>query len=540
MAVLRIANPQGMRPGITPLSRPPNIAATARNCKMWKGDVRPFRNRAFVVTPAIAGVKRSIFRWGSNIWFHWLTDVNVAKGPVSGDDAERVYYTGDGPPKMTYSPIATTGGATGFPKSWRTLGVPAPSSAPTVALGAGGGCATSLQSSTSWVYTLVTNLNEESPPSPVSASLMLCPGQTVNFSGLAITPPGGGTYTIAKRNIYQSVTGSNGVVKYRLAHTINDGVSTTAAVTVTGALVTLLPSEGWDPPPADMHSIIAMPNGILAGLSKNDIYFSEPYLPHAWDGENALSMDFPGVGLGAFGSTLVVATQGHPYIVSGSTPASMTLEKVAINQACVSKRGIASMTDGVLYPSPDGLVFIGSSGFRIVTDSIMTRDDWQELVPSSITAVAHDGRYYGFYDTGSIQGGFVIDVGAETFSYLDTYATAVYSDLLTDGLFLQVGNNIEQWDAGAGNITWTWESTDSFIPRPLNFGFGRINGENCANITLEVYADDVLRATRTITDNKSFRLPSGFKARKWRVKMTGTGTWTDVVLSSTSQEIAST
>lgn len=540
MAALVIRNPQGQRPGITTLSRAPNIAKTATNCKFWRGDCAPFKNRLFVNTPAIAGTKKSIFKWGSNIWFHWLTDVNVAKGAVSGDTLERVYYTGDGAPKMTYNAIAITGAATGFPKDWRTLGVPAPSAAPTVALGAGGGCSTSLQAATDWVYTFETNLGEQSPPSPLSASLLLCPGQTVNFTGLATVPPGGGVHTIAKRKIYQSVTGSNGAVKYRLAHTVNDGTSTTAAVTVTAPLTILIPSEGYFPPPSDMHSIIALPNGIHSGLSKNNVHLSEQFLPHAYDPDNVAALDFPGVGQGSFGSTLVVVTQGHPYIANGSTPKELAtnMEKVAINQACVSKRGIAGTTDGVLYPSPDGLVFIGSSGFNIVTDSIMTRDDWQALVPSSITGSVHDGRYYGFYDTGTVQGGFIIDLGAETFSYISTYATASYSDLLTDGLYLQVGNNIEQWDAGTGSITWTWESTDSFTPRPVNFTFARINGEDATNITFELYADDALKMTKTITDNKSFRLPSGFKARKWRVKLSGTGTWTDVVLASTSQEIA--
>jgi len=323
MAKISIISPQGTMPGITGLLRPANVATVASNTKLNKKDCRPFRNMGFVNTPEQVGVKQSIYLFGSSVWFAWLTIVDAVKGQVAGDDLNRTYYTGDGAPKITHggngtiSDIATTGTG-GFPRGWRTLGVPAPSAAPTVALGTGGGCSTGLLFGTNWVYRFVTNLGEPGPPSPVSADLLACPNQLITISGLAITPPGGGTYTIAKREIFQAVTGSNGAVKYRLAHTINNAVDTSASFNVTSPLTQLLDSETWNPPPADMHSIHSLPNGNTAGLSGFDVRFAEQNIPHAWP--HFTPMDFRGVGLGSFGGSLVIATEGHPYITSGTTP----------------------------------------------------------------------------------------------------------------------------------------------------------------------------------------------------------------------------
>ena len=453
---------------------------------------------------------------------------------MAGDAVERTYYTGDGAPKMTYSPIATTGAAVGFPKDWRTLGVPAPSAAPTVSLGVGGGCATGLQVATDWVYRFSTNLTEAGPPSPVSVALLVCPGQTISISGLATVPPGGGTYTIAKREIFQSVTGSNGVVKYRLAHTINNATDTSASFAITVPLTQLLDSTGWDPPPSDMHSIISLPNGNTAGLSGFDVRFSEQYLPHAWP--HFTPLEFRGVGLGAFGGTLVILTEGHPYMTSGATPEILVdnMEKIAISQGCSSKRSIANGTDGVYYSSPDGLVFIGTGGYEIITDKFMTRDDWQALVPSSITGRVIDNRYYGFYDTGTVQGGFIIS--KDGMINISTIATAAHVDILTDGLYLQVGDNIMHWDAGTGSISYTW-ATENKTPQPVNMSWCRVRGESVSGLVLKYFVDNVLKMTKTLANERPFRLPAGFKGSILKIEMTGTGSFTEIVLANTQREI---
>ena len=58
----------------------------------------------------------------------------MARSPIANDTTERVYFTGDGVPKMTFSPDASSGGGTDYPTVSFNLGVPAPSAALTATL----------------------------------------------------------------------------------------------------------------------------------------------------------------------------------------------------------------------------------------------------------------------------------------------------------------------------------------------------------------------------------------------------------------------
>jgi len=108
-------------------------AQSAINCDLQSGELRPLNTNLTITTPTKTGTKLSIFKWVT-FWFHWTTDVDVARSPVVGDTTERVYFTGDGVPKMTFSPDATSGGGTDYPTVSFTLGIPAPASALTATL----------------------------------------------------------------------------------------------------------------------------------------------------------------------------------------------------------------------------------------------------------------------------------------------------------------------------------------------------------------------------------------------------------------------
>lgn len=170
--------------------------------------------------------------------------------------------------------------------------------------------------------------------------------------------------------------------------------------------------------------------------------FSEPGFPHAWPIEYQLTTDSPIKGIGAFGNSLLVTTEKNPYYVTGIHPGSVTMTKLELNQSCVSKDSVVDMGDTVMYASPDGLIAVGTNGVRKVTDKIFNREEWQKLTPSSIKAFYWEDMYIGFYDTGTTSGGFAvspnkIDSGV---IFFDTFATAGYSDLEEDILYLVTGS----------------------------------------------------------------------------------------------------
>ena len=54
------------------------------------------------------------------------------------------------------------------------------------------------------------------------------------------------------------------------------------------------------------------------------------------------------------------------------------------------------MGDSVIYPSPDGMIELSSSGGRNLTEMVFSRDQWSEY---DFTA---DDELQGFYGKGSI------------------------------------------------------------------------------------------------------------------------------------------
>lgn len=451
-------------------------------------------------------------------WFHWLEDVDAARGTVAQDTLERTYFTGVGAPKMTYAGIATAGGGTNYPNNSYTLGIPKPALAPQIALGAGGGCEVEDQITTAYVYTYVSEIGEEGPPSDPSPTVSYCPGQTLNLSGMSTGP--GGTFNITHKRIYRTPFG---IPTYQFVAEIPVANSTYADSLLDADLAEDIPSAdpSWDMPPSDMHSIGFLSNGIGYGASKNEVCLTPAFYPHAWPDEYRLALSFPIVGIGAFDTHLVACTVGVPSLITGHDPATMTETKYAdFEQACVSKRGIVGLDGiGVVYPSPDGLVAVGIGGPSLVTREYFTPDEWRALNPETITAFGHDGRYFGF----TPQGGFIFDPreGGAGFIPLDQSCTGGFKDILTDRLYLIVGNFVLEWEGSQESLTYRWKSPLIRTPRPINFGVGQVFADSYSNITFNLYGDGALRHTQEVLNGRTFPLPAGYLAEHHEIEIEG-------------------
>ena len=137
MTIFSIRQFKGIAPRVSPRLLADGMAQNAVNCVLSSGTLRPLRQNLAVLTLPKQGSVKTIYRYGQDIvsdsqyWFNWLADVNVVRGPVANDDLERMYFTGDGVPKMTDMSYAVSGGGTDYPVVSYPLGVPAPTAVPT-------------------------------------------------------------------------------------------------------------------------------------------------------------------------------------------------------------------------------------------------------------------------------------------------------------------------------------------------------------------------------------------------------------------------
>jgi len=552
MSKLALQQFKGIIPKIPPKLLNSNNAQIADNCRLDRGHLESWQSMSKVGDLTKTGDIQTIHLFADQYWFHWAEDVDVVKAPIAGDTEEKTVFTvNDGnttKPKITDSTAATSGGSgdiDNYPTTYYNLGIPRPASALTAANSPS--CDEADQETVVYIYTYVNEYGFEGPPSPPSNSVDRCSGDTVDLSNMETGPDGNYKTSEWGKRVYRTVSGIEDT-EYQFV--MNVGIASTSATDSldTDELGEIIPSMDWIAPPDDLQGIVALPNGIMAGFSGKDLYFSEPYIPSAWPTEYSLSTDEPIVGLGWFGTSLVVCTEGVPYLVSGSHPANMSMSYLGVHQACVSKRGIVSIGPyGVLYPSPDGLVMVTSDGAKVITSGILTRGQWQSYSPESVKGYDYNGQYFGFYNNGTEKKGFVLDPSdpENGFKPLNIYANAGFTDLETDTLYLVTDNDTDgtydelmQWEGGTGKLSYRWKSKVFTIPN-MNFTCCQVIGESYNDLTFKLYASGQVIFTTNVTDGKVFRLPGGDKHREFEIELTGTDIVNEVYIATSIMELHS-
>jgi len=538
MAVIPIKSFGGISPKVPPRYLPDTAAQVASNCAVFNGSLQPLIGAGTTVaTLTKAGTPLTIYRFGQDIisttqyWFHWTTDVNVCRGQISGDTSEWTFYTDGTLPKATYSTLALSG--SDYPTVSRPLGIPAPTTIALLTLGGTPVDATALAETRVYTYTLVnkeSGYDFESAPAPASASIDVKVGETVAVSNFDTVPSG---YTATHRRIYRSVSGT-----YLFVAEIAIGTSSYTDAVLAENLGEEIPSLTWLPPPATLKGLTNLPNGIMAGFVGRDIYFCDPYHPHAWPVAYNQTIDFPVVGLGRMDTTLAVMTTGTPYFLQGSHPDSMVVVKSDLDQACASKRSIVSANGVVMYASPDGLVMLNAGGSKLVSESAFTYAQWQALFnPSSIHAYMHDRKYVAFYDTGATTGGFIYDLLTGQFTLHNIYATAGYTDLVNDKLFLAFADrSIKVWQAGSA-LSYIWTSKKFTMPYDMSYSCSQVEAE-AYPVTAKYYVNGSLVHTQTVANRMPFRLPVAV-GRDWEFRIEGNTEVFSVATAQSMQELAS-
>ncbi|MNM18211.1 hypothetical protein D3C81_285020 [compost metagenome] len=475
------------------------------------------------------------------------------------------------------------------------LAVPHPTGALTATL-VGSPSSTDLSESRLYVYTFVTAFGEESEPCPISNEVVWNPGQSVTLSGFA-NPPAGRNITLQR--IYRSQSSTSGTQLYFIAERAASNANFSDTVSP-DAIGEPIPSLDWNAPPDGLQGLIPLPNGMMAAFMGKDLYFCEPWMPHAWPEKYVLTMDYEIVGLGAFDTTVVVTTKGNPYVVAGTAPENMQAQKLEFNLPCINPRGIQDLGYAIAYPSNDGLVLASSGGTRVATEELFSREDWQKLNPATMIAGQHDGRYfaaYAFADRRNqeYRGSIILDLaGREGFvTRTSIYPDAFFYDIGESRLYYLIGAEVYEWDAvGEVNEIQSWKSKPFILPKPGNMGsiliearadlsddeiaaledlaeqirlenaaifaLGDLGGElNGAAVNVYPVNGDRLKAIPSVSQtcsvnvyadgklvasvsriNRMARLPSGFKAQKWEVEITGDMVVDQVLLAGAGAELA--
>lgn len=575
MGVLRVTGFSGRWPSRDVRGLPDNAALTATNLDLKGGMyARPLNNDQDI--KALGDNTKSVYRlplvsnneaWTSSRWMEFDDiDTDVARALIVNDSFQRIYWASPSTGLRFRSRADILAG--GVAPTGLNVGVTPPVVAPLLTITPGTGeldPATGLnvkpKVTRSYVVTFVNIYGEESAPSPPVEGTG-APDQTWVLSSIP-QPVADATRAAPQYvRLYRTVTGDTALTQFYLVIELFLG-STVYGDTLTDLVVTsktALETAAWAVPLASLQGLVAMPNGIFVSWKDNNLYFSEDYRPHAWPAEYTLTVDFPIVGLGVFGSTCVVCTTGNPSLVTGITASSMTLTKVDAPFPCLSRRSIVSAPEGVYFATNGGLALIGPNGLEIVTSRVISEDNWQNtFFPSDIRAAYSKGVYHGTVFQRAPEG-FMISPATMEQGLVDVTLSDpinIGTDPWTGRLWYireQVTNNrlLEYQKIGVAGRAFEWVSKEFKLPKPVNFKVFEILFDDDANdidlsVRLRVWvylrgndgavAKTLMYDELVTVSGQPVRLPDGFRGDVWQFSIVSTKRVQEVIFASSVAEL---
>ena len=586
----------GIAPVVSARLLADGVAQIAENVVLNSGRAVPLRTNSQVTTGFSSGVtalsndtRTSIWRYtpeATDYWLQWNEDVDVVYGPLPKDAYDRIYFTGQDYPRVG-SEASMISGAT-YPAASFKLGVPALTIPGNFALSrAANNLDTETPNTVCYVFTYVTGFGEEGPPSAATDTIDVTDtqtdgstNQTITLTNLPSAPsPNTNNASGHKMRIYRSNTGSNTTAFQFVGESTNFGSNFTDSLDG-DELGEVIPSTYWIGPPDDnnttypegqMKGLVAMPNGIFAGFAGRRLCFSEPYLPHAWPVSYRITTEDNIVALSMAGNTLLVATEGNPYVVGGVDPSSMQAVRLEAAQACVSKKSMVDMGDYAMYASPDGLVAVAGNQVELVTEQLIDPKDWLSTYnPTTIQGFLHEGTYVGFHSVGTNdRAGFMFDPrrGKNAFTTLTVTSTTDprggYYDPQDGQLYLidttATNRKIQKFQGSNTLSTLKWKSKKFVTPKPVSMAWVSVTAEGYP-FTVSVYAEGTLIYKGTVTESSGtktlavstpngisnstiyesvMRLPSNV-AKEWEVQIESQFNINELCLAESIDEIRGT
>lgn len=512
---------------------PAGVGVNARNLDVSHGDFRGLKAAELVHTlTGYIAQQISLYRFdrdtppaddGSDIWIASSLDADYMRSLIALDTTERTYWTDGVKPRYTDNTLI---GTAPYPTGSVTLGVPAPDSSMSATLLVAG---TGPDETRVYTDTFMRANGDESAPNAITTSITVKGGSTVTLNSFDAVPSG--SHGITKRRIYVSTGGDfRRVAEITSATSSTVDSGTRGAILQTGGSTT---KPAWLEPPDELVGLTALWGSMAGGFVGKSYRTCVPGFVHAWPIEYEGVVPDTIVGSAVFGTNWVLTTTGTPYVVNGSTPASMRHQQIYFEQACVSKRSTVSVKHGVCWASREGLCYYGTNGPpRILTQGFISLEEWDSLNPETITGAHWKGWYIGFYNNASGRKGFMVNtVNPQGVIWLDQGAYGAYADSLSGDLYLLSGSfQILKWYSG-DPLTATFKTGKTRSKVEANPGVGMVVGTIYTSASLKLYADGTLKHTKTLTDREPFRLPGGYKARDWQVELIGTGPIEGVIVA---------
>lgn len=565
MAGIRITKFGGMMPRVQPINLPGVMAVLAEDVNLDRNAIKPWRKPK--KTDSKAG--KAFIREKCCTIAHSNACADYAYDSIG---CSFVYATGT----HDYPVVATAEEACAG--NWCRLGLPCEMTAPTVSapvpvpftLVTGDACVSeyvgsgdnkTLQTTVvteqgyqanrnkrrlrTYVYTTVDKYGNEGQPSPPSRLIEVDTDQAVTV-GLPTSFAG---WCVEKIRIYRSeqeltygddqrtIDGDYfevGEVTLGTAQYIDNGNSD-----VYDALTT----QEYDPPPADLHSIQYSRFGQVSGITGDAVAFSFRHDHHAFPFKYRLHFHHKPLAWLAGDAVGYVMTDGAPAVVRYDTNDEVChkTEEVQDSHPIASKRSAVLYNEHAIYASKDGLVMLAPNGaVRLLTADYYTREQWQELEPTTMHGAVHDGHYFAFFKNHAfrlrIPDGVYAQADETALTTLSLRPADAYAGS-DDRLYLMFDDGVYQWNAADDFMTARWMSRISVMAAEVKFTAYKIHCDHADAVVTHI-ADRTEVVQHTVVNRKPRRLPLCARGLDWQVLIETTGEVTEYHLATSVRDLS--
>lgn len=554
--LVRLAGFQGRFPAVDETALPEAAATVADDCDLSDGTLRAVRKLKLVEDFQTDKPYSRVFRLrkvGTNEELLLPTTEelsDVVRSPLTEDAYFRFYRTqpSDGPNMA----VATFDAIAADPETaFHPVAVPAPT-APLTAVPESTPTGADVAETRVYLCLWQTTWGEESAPSPTT-TVTVKVGESVTLQDIPQPPPdavSGRSFDTV--NIYRTVVGNESAEYYFVA-AVDVGTTTYTDDQPSRLVVYNRQLEAFrnETPPDDLLGLTVHHTGALCGFVGNEVYFSKPYLPHAWPTDLKLSFSHEVRGLAAVGQELFVLTDSRPAVVYGSAIDTLGIQYIPRAEPCLNKNSIVAFNNGVVYASENGLAYMEQGGVQNLTEGVIDYATWgsEFLYGKAIQGARYRTLYLG-RTVG--QRAFAFDVerrnGLINLTYPpDDEVAAFVEDVHSHNVFVLIGDSVYEWDAAfqpAG--VFTWRSKTMVLPKPVSFGAFQVHyrddvvvpGER-SFLEVRIWGDDRLAFDGPVRGSGDVhRLLSGWKADHWRLQLRGNVIVTRVVMGETPRELA--
>lgn len=580
----------GLAPKIDSQDGAPAGASVAENCELYGGRIEPmpgWRNAGRVVGidgELFEGEVRTLHKAGP-VWVGFPEHTFVAPDPAERGGEGSFLFVQDG---RLWRSSATWVMSKLGPEP---VGIETPCESPQAAVLAGAGVAEHFPLSTcdampdpndvscapgahppearAYVFTYVTDCDEESAPSTPSEIVDVEPGDNVMLLDPG-TPPANAT----RRRWYRSVSTTDGLATWLFVG--ESGINQPGFVDDVSplALGDVLDTEGHLPPPPCLEGVALIGDATVVVWANNQFWLSEPRLPHAYP--PLWRKELPHKILAMVGATAPIesaetwlgyaVTDGRPYLLTGVSPEDMVPREYEVWEPGASRHCVAVVDGGIVYASTQALIELRGPNAQSVLDPEVMDLQWQDFDPAGLRLAFWNAQLWGFSERAAFRlpGSHYREDRGRYLTTMTSRATAVFSapdvplTLAGPKTFVRQVDPAKtqrfrwrtrvftmpgQWWPAAAKVVADWprESRElkaarqayavwagrfggclhEFLEaRPEYARFEPELGSLRRSITVSLYADGQLYYSREVSSSEPFRLPKR-RGIDWQFEVAG-------------------